>query len=77
MSYVKTYLAKETCLACQGAGEIIDGHPHDPYAPTYTCPVCRGEGEVHPDDNMTMERYERIHRARNRPPRRLAPKVED
>lgn len=77
MGYVKTYLVKETCLACGGAGEILDGYDHDPYAMTYECPVCHGEGEVHPDENMTMERYERIQRAQARPPRRLAPEIED
>lgn len=64
MSYIKQQ--EEECLACEGHGEIVDGHLNDPYAARYTCPVCLGSGAVDPDDNMTMDRYEAIRREMNR-----------
>lgn len=61
---VKDNLLRETCRCCDGAGEIVNStHANDPYAMVYVCPLCLGEGEVHPDDNMTLERYEDLRRA--------------
>lgn len=56
---------EEECLACGGNGEVIDGSLNDPGAMPFTCPVCEGNRVVDPDDNMTLERYERIRQEMN------------
>lgn len=62
VSKVAENLEKETCLACDGAGEVPDGNPNDPTTMTYRCPICHGYGSVDPDENMTMETYVKVSR---------------
>lgn len=62
MARVKEALHKERCLACDGGGVLFD--TRNPASVAWACPVCHGDGEVDPDCNMTLERYEAIHRER-------------
>lgn len=38
------------CCGCNGAGEVVDGHPHDPYAESFKCALCDGTGTIPHDE---------------------------
>lgn len=44
----------ETCEACDGLGEVYVSDVD------YVCPVCEGAGKVDAEENMTLERWERL-----------------
>ena len=39
------------CEACDGLGEVVDGHPNDPYALNVECEDCDGAGTVEATDD--------------------------